>query len=181
MFWAAGQRFEDQRTLGMVLFHQIAQGGLNGIDVALLGPHHQALEQDFLPVRLFANALKGEMEKCGARCCHLAARVVTERKPTEPEWGEMLFAWKVCKHVRSNAIVIGKDLATVGIGAGQMSRVDSVQIAVAKARRELDGAALASDAFFPFADGPEVAIEAGVKYSPPFCPSAMANLPKKYS
>ena len=90
-------------------------------------------------------------------------RVVTERKPAEPEWGEMLFAWKVCKHVRSNAIVIAKDLATVGIGAGQMSRVDSVQIAVAKARRELEGAALASDAYFPFADGPEIAIEAGVK------------------
>jgi phosphoribosylaminoimidazolecarboxamide formyltransferase/IMP cyclohydrolase len=74
----------------------------------------------------------------------------------------MLFAWKVCKHVRSNAIVVAKDLATAGIGAGQMSRVDSVQIAVAKARRDLDGAALASDAFFPFADGPEIAINAGV-------------------
>jgi phosphoribosylaminoimidazolecarboxamide formyltransferase/IMP cyclohydrolase len=90
-------------------------------------------------------------------------RVVTERKPTEAEWGELLFAWKVCKHVRSNAIVIANDLATVGIGAGQMSRVDSVKIAIDKARRSLEGAALASDAFFPFADGPELAIEAGVK------------------
>jgi phosphoribosylaminoimidazolecarboxamide formyltransferase/IMP cyclohydrolase len=90
-------------------------------------------------------------------------RVVTERKPSEAEWGEMLFAWKVCKHVRSNAIVLAKDLATVGIGAGQMSRVDSVKIAVDKSRRSLDGAALASDAFFPFADGPELAIEAGVR------------------
>jgi phosphoribosylaminoimidazolecarboxamide formyltransferase/IMP cyclohydrolase len=90
-------------------------------------------------------------------------RVVTERKPTEAEWGELLFAWKVCKHVRSNAIVLAKDLATVGIGAGQMSRVDSVKLAVDKSRRPLDGAALASDAFFPFADGPEVAIEAGVR------------------
>jgi phosphoribosylaminoimidazolecarboxamide formyltransferase/IMP cyclohydrolase len=92
--------------------------------------------------------------------------VVTERKPTEEEWGDLLFAWKVCKHVRSNAIVIAKDLATIGIGAGQMSRIDSVRIAVAKARREeapLVGSALASDAFFPFADGPEVAIEAGVR------------------
>ena len=59
--------------------------------------------------------------------------VVTERKPTEQEWGEMLFAWKVCKHVRSNAIVLARDLASVGIGAGQMSRVDSVRIAVEKA------------------------------------------------
>jgi phosphoribosylaminoimidazolecarboxamide formyltransferase/IMP cyclohydrolase len=92
--------------------------------------------------------------------------VVTKRTPSEDEWGDLLFAWKVCKHVRSNAIVIAKDLATIGIGAGQMSRVDSVRIAVAKARREeapLEGSALASDAFFPFADGPEVAIEAGVR------------------
>jgi len=92
--------------------------------------------------------------------------VVTARKPTEEEWGDLLFAWKVCKHVRSNAIVIAKDLATIGIGAGQMSRIDSVRLAVAKARREeapLEGSALASDAFFPFADGPEVAIEAGVR------------------
>ena len=91
--------------------------------------------------------------------------VATERKPTEAEWGEMLFGWKVCKHVRSNAIVLTRELATVGIGAGQMSRVDSVRIAVEKAREagsSLEGAALASDAFFPFADGPQAAIEAGV-------------------
>jgi phosphoribosylaminoimidazolecarboxamide formyltransferase / IMP cyclohydrolase len=94
---------------------------------------------------------------------------VTERKPTEKEWGDLLFAWKVCKHVRSNAIVIAKDLATVGIGAGQMSRVDSVRLALEKARSSaegadrLRGAALASDAFFPFADGPQAAFEAGVE------------------
>jgi phosphoribosylaminoimidazolecarboxamide formyltransferase / IMP cyclohydrolase len=93
-------------------------------------------------------------------------RVVTKRKPTEEEWGEMLFAMRTCKHVRSNAIVLSRGLATVGIGAGQMSRVDSVRIAVDKARAaelELDGAVLASDAFFPFADGAQVAIDAGVK------------------
>jgi phosphoribosylaminoimidazolecarboxamide formyltransferase/IMP cyclohydrolase len=90
-------------------------------------------------------------------------RVVTERPPTVREWGELLFAWKVCKHVRSNAIVLAKNLATVGIGAGQMSRVDSVELAVRKARRSLDGAAMASDAFFPFADGPQAAIDAGVR------------------
>jgi phosphoribosylaminoimidazolecarboxamide formyltransferase/IMP cyclohydrolase len=91
--------------------------------------------------------------------------VVTERKPTEAEWGEMLFGWKVCKHVRSNAIVIARDLASIGIGAGQMSRVDSVRLAVEKARAtgsDLQGSALASDAFFPFADGPELAVQAGV-------------------
>src|SRR3954465_7347271 len=90
-------------------------------------------------------------------------RVVTERKPSEGEWGELLFAWKICKHVRSNAIVISKELGTVGIGAGQMSRVDSVRLAMDKARRDLDGTAMASDAYFPFADGPELAIEAGVR------------------
>ncbi len=91
---------------------------------------------------------------------------VTERKPSEPEWGELLFAWKVCKHVRSNAIVMSKDLTTAGIGAGQMSRVDSVRIAVDKAGAAglpLDGAVMASDAFFPFADGPQTAFDAGVR------------------
>ena len=91
--------------------------------------------------------------------------VVTERKPSEREWGEMLFAWKVCKHVRSNAIVLARDLASVGIGAGQMSRVDSVRIAIEKAaatETDLTGGALASDAFFPFSDGPQLAVDAGV-------------------
>lgn len=83
----------------------------------------------------------------------------------EAQWGDLLFAWRVCKHVASNAIVIAKDLQTIGVGAGQMSRVDSVRIAVEKAREhghDLAGAALASDAFFPFADGPQLALDAGV-------------------
>ncbi len=88
--------------------------------------------------------------------------VVTERRPTEEEWRELLFAWKVCKHVRSNAIVLSRGLATIGVGAGQMSRVDSVRLAVEKARSRPDGAVMASDAFFPFADGPQLAIDAGV-------------------
>ena len=67
-------------------------------------------------------------------------QVVSERRPTEAEWSELLFAWRVCKHVRSNAIVLARDLATVGIGAGQMSRVDSVRLAIEKARSELAGA-----------------------------------------
>jgi phosphoribosylaminoimidazolecarboxamide formyltransferase / IMP cyclohydrolase len=86
-------------------------------------------------------------------------------EPAEAAWGDLLFAWRVCKHVASNAIVLVKDLQTVGIGAGQMSRVDAVRIAVEKAREHghsLDGAALASDAFFPFPDGPRLALEAGV-------------------
>jgi phosphoribosylaminoimidazolecarboxamide formyltransferase/IMP cyclohydrolase len=89
-------------------------------------------------------------------------QVVSERKPTEAEWENLLFSWRVCKHVRSNAIVLTRDLATIGIGAGQMSRVDSVRFALEKARSDVQGAALASDAFFPFADGPQLALEAGV-------------------
>jgi phosphoribosylaminoimidazolecarboxamide formyltransferase/IMP cyclohydrolase len=92
-----------------------------------------------------------------------AMEVVTQRKPTDQEWQDLLFAWRVSRHVKSNAIVLAKDLATVGIGAGQMSRVDSVRLAIEKFRGEsLRGTAMASDAFFPFADGPELAIEAGV-------------------
>jgi phosphoribosylaminoimidazolecarboxamide formyltransferase/IMP cyclohydrolase len=93
-------------------------------------------------------------------------RVPTERHPTEEEWSEMLFAMRVCKHVRSNAIVLARGLATAGIGAGQMSRVDAVRIAIDKARAaeiDLQGAVMASDAFFPFADGPQLAIDAGVR------------------
>jgi phosphoribosylaminoimidazolecarboxamide formyltransferase/IMP cyclohydrolase len=90
--------------------------------------------------------------------------VVTDRRPTDDEWSDLLFAWRVCRHVKSNAIVLARDLATIGIGAGQMSRVDAVRLAVEKARVDsLDGTVLASDAFFPFADGPALAIEAGVR------------------
>ena len=95
--------------------------------------------------------------------------VVTAAQPSEEQWRDLLFAWTVVRHVRSNAIVLARDGATIGIGAGQMSRVDSVRLAVDKCRDArgaeaaglLDGAALASDAFFPFADGPQAAIEAG--------------------
>ncbi len=89
-------------------------------------------------------------------------QVVTERRPTETEWQELSFAWRVCKHVKSNAIVISRDLATIGIGAGQMSRVDAVRVSIDKARDGVSGGILASDAYFPFADGPEIALEAGV-------------------
>jgi phosphoribosylaminoimidazolecarboxamide formyltransferase / IMP cyclohydrolase len=89
--------------------------------------------------------------------------VVTQRHPTDDEWRDLLFAWQVCKHVRSNAIVLAKDQSTAGIGAGQMSRVDSVRLAIDKSRLDsLGGSALASDAFFPFSDGPDIAITAGV-------------------
>ena len=101
----------------------------------------------------------------------IEGRVVSARQPTAQEWLDLKFAWRVAKHVKSNAIIFAKNGATVGIGAGQMSRIDSTRIAV---RKSLDaalalgqvealvhGAVLASDAFFPFADGIEAAAEAG--------------------
>jgi phosphoribosylaminoimidazolecarboxamide formyltransferase/IMP cyclohydrolase len=88
-------------------------------------------------------------------------RTVTKRVPTPDEMSTMRFAWKVCKHVKSNAIVFAKDGATLGVGAGQMSRVDSVKIAVMKAQQPLAGSVVASDAFFPFPDGVEEAAKAG--------------------
>lgn len=89
-------------------------------------------------------------------------KVVTERKPDEEEIENLLFAWKVVKHVKSNAIVLARDLGTVGIGAGQMSRIDSVKIAIAKAGERAENSVMASDAFFPFADSVEEAARAGV-------------------
>src|SRR6202000_1171120 len=101
----------------------------------------------------------------------MTLKVTTKRAPTESEMRDLMFAFRVAKHVKSNTIVYAKDLATVGIGAGQMSRVDSARIAARKAEdaaRELKlatpltkGSVVASDAFFPFADGLLVAIEAG--------------------
>jgi phosphoribosylaminoimidazolecarboxamide formyltransferase/IMP cyclohydrolase len=88
-------------------------------------------------------------------------KVVTKRAPSDEELLGLLFAWKVCKHVKSNAIVFARPGQAVGIGAGQMSRVDSVKIAVMKAQQPLAGTVVASDAFFPFPDGLEEAAKAG--------------------
>ncbi|MFC7045035.1 bifunctional phosphoribosylaminoimidazolecarboxamide formyltransferase/IMP cyclohydrolase [Halobacteriaceae archaeon GCM10025711] len=93
---------------------------------------------------------------------------VTEREPTDDEVESMLFAWQVVKHVKSNAIVFAKGTETVGVGAGQMSRVDAVRLASTKAEehaegKSADGGVMASDAFFPFPDGVEAAAEAGIE------------------
>ena len=98
-------------------------------------------------------------------------KIVTKKKPTEQEMRDLNFAFTVCKHVKSNAIVYAKNGATVGVGAGQMSRVDSARLAVRKAKDVADkagqaepatiGSVAASDAFFPFSDGLLAAVEAG--------------------
>ena len=90
-------------------------------------------------------------------------KVVTKKVPSEEQWQDLLFAFKVVKNVKSNAIVLVRDKATVGVGAGQMSRIDSMKLAVSKANVPTKGAVLASDAFFPFKDVVEEAHEAGVE------------------
>ncbi|HEY6554161.1 MAG TPA: bifunctional phosphoribosylaminoimidazolecarboxamide formyltransferase/IMP cyclohydrolase, partial [Vicinamibacteria bacterium] len=87
--------------------------------------------------------------------------VMTKRKPSEEEWNALVLAWTVVKHVKSNAIVFASAVQTVGVGAGQMSRVDSARIAVQKAQLPLAGTAVASDAFFPFRDGLDEVAKAG--------------------
>ena len=92
-------------------------------------------------------------------------RVVTERAPSETEMNDLLFTWRICKYVKSNAIIYGKDAMTIGVGAGQMSRVNSARIAGIKAGHaglEVKGSVMASDAFFPFRDGIDQAAEAGI-------------------
>ncbi len=89
-------------------------------------------------------------------------RVVTETQPTSEQWADLRFAWQLVRYVKSNAIVLAKDNALVGVGAGQMSRVDSTQIAISKAAARAAGSALGSDAFFPFPDSIHLAAQAGV-------------------
>jgi phosphoribosylaminoimidazolecarboxamide formyltransferase/IMP cyclohydrolase len=91
-----------------------------------------------------------------------ALKVASRRPPTAEEYAALAFAWKVCKHVKSNAIVFARSDRTVGIGAGQMSRVDSVKLATMKAASSLKGCVMASDAFFPFRDGIDAAAQAGI-------------------
>jgi phosphoribosylaminoimidazolecarboxamide formyltransferase/IMP cyclohydrolase len=93
---------------------------------------------------------------------HEDLKVVTRRQPTKDEIRDLLFAWTVCKHTKSNAIVYARDLQTVGVGAGQMSRVDSVKLGAMRAQLPIKGSVLASDAFFPFRDGIDEAAKHGI-------------------
>ncbi len=92
-------------------------------------------------------------------------KVVSKRQPTEKEMQDLLFSWRVAKFVKSNAIVYGRNNMTIGVGAGQMSRINSARIAGIKAEHaglEVPGSVMASDAFFPFRDGIDAAAEAGI-------------------
>ena len=129
-----------------------------------------------LEVPLEAGANRFELKRVGGgllvqtpdihRLSRADLKVVSKRQPTEQEWNDLLFVWNVAKYVKSNAIVFGKGGQTYGIGAGQMSRVDSTRIAARKAQDaglDLNGACAASDAFFPFRDGVDVIAEQGIK------------------
>jgi phosphoribosylaminoimidazolecarboxamide formyltransferase / IMP cyclohydrolase len=135
-------RFGEKKSLRVVRAPLPRQGGL---ELRLIGGGG-ALIQDADVV----TEARGDM------------KVVTKREPTEEEWADLLFAWTVASRVKSNAIVFASGRATVGVGAGQMSRVDSVHIASRKAGERSRGAVMASDAFFPFRDGIDQAAEAGI-------------------
>jgi phosphoribosylaminoimidazolecarboxamide formyltransferase/IMP cyclohydrolase len=115
--------------------------------------------RSILDQKVFFRSIPGGIIKQDADQLDLISdqlKIVTDKKPTEKELEDLKFAWKVAKHTKSNAIVFVKDNATVGVGAGQMSRIDSVKLAKMKAEEhglDLNGSVAASDAFFPFADG----------------------------
>lgn len=118
-----------------------------------------SIELDFKKIRGGMLLQEKDMRQVKAEGC----QVVSDRTPDEDEFNSLLFAWKVVKHVKSNAIVLVQGTRTVGIGAGQMSRVDSVKIASRKAGELAEGSVMASDAFFPFPDAIDESAEAGVK------------------
>jgi phosphoribosylaminoimidazolecarboxamide formyltransferase / IMP cyclohydrolase len=123
----------------------------------LLGADHQAME-----LKRIGGGLVVQTRDATAAGEVRRGKAVTKRSPTEAEIASLEFAWRVAKHVKSNAIVLAKGTETVGVGAGQMSRVVSVQIACEKAGAKCAGSVLASDAFFPFPDGLEAAAKRGV-------------------
>ena len=134
-----------------------AKGALRVLEI---GPASRPISAD-LDLRRISGGLL--VQEADAKDTDLAqARVATRRAPTQEERRALDFAWRVAKHVKSNAIVLARADRTLGIGAGQMSRVDSVRLSVMKAQEPTQGAVLASDAFFPFRDGLDEAARAGV-------------------
>jgi phosphoribosylaminoimidazolecarboxamide formyltransferase/IMP cyclohydrolase len=132
-------------------------------DLRLLDIGPLALEvREGLDLKKLVGGLIVQDRDLGALADLRALKVPTKRKPTDEEYAACAFAWKVCKHVKSNAIVYARTGQTVGLGAGQMSRVDSVKLAGMKAVLPVKGCVMASDAFFPFRDGLDAAAQAGI-------------------
>ncbi len=111
---------------------------------------------------IYGGVLVQEVDRSQADMDPASWRIVSKLQPTEAQLADLAFAWRVARHVKSNAIVFVQDQATVGVGAGQMSRVDSTMVAAHKAGERAKGAVMASDAFFPFADGIEEAAKSGI-------------------
>ena len=121
----------------------------------------QAKQDKFNVVSVEGGLLVQEPDKYGF--AEADVKVVTDREPTEEEWNAMKLGWAVVKHVKSNAIVVTDSQMTLGVGAGQMNRVGAAKIAFEQAGEKANGAALASDAFFPMGDTVEAAAKAGIK------------------
>jgi phosphoribosylaminoimidazolecarboxamide formyltransferase/IMP cyclohydrolase len=134
-----------------------------GKNVRLLETHLPMHERQPVPGLMDLRSVSGGFLVQDRDCSVETSFTVTSRRePTRDEWRDLRFAWEICRHVTSNAIVFARDAMIVGVGAGQMSRVDAVRLAAIGSRGRAKGAAMASDAFFPFADGVVAAAEAGV-------------------
>jgi phosphoribosylaminoimidazolecarboxamide formyltransferase/IMP cyclohydrolase len=129
--------------------------------LAKIAPYRSSSSESHLDFRRVRGGFLAQMPDTLTKP-ELKPRVVTKRQPNKPELSDLLFAWKAVKGIKSNAIVIAKDKTLLGMGAGQPSRVVSVELALKRAGKQAKGSVLASDAFFPFADGPELAIKHGV-------------------
>jgi len=157
---------ETAREIAKTFIEAIAAPGYSAEALAVLaGRKNLRLMRvgegsDPLVVKSIAGGFLAQTPDCG-RVERASAVVKSQRAPTEEEWRAMEFAWKVAKHVKSNAIVFARAGQTVGVGAGQMSRVDSVKLGAMKAALPLEGSVVASDAFFPFPDGVEEAVKHG--------------------
>jgi phosphoribosylaminoimidazolecarboxamide formyltransferase/IMP cyclohydrolase len=158
----------DQQFVEVVIAPDFSKGALQAFSVK---PNVRLLRSagDEVFTSLHYQRVSGGLlvqQKDTAQVSRQDCRCVTEREPTEQEWSALLFAWKVVRMAKSNAIVYAAPGRTLGVGAGQMSRVDSARIArwkAADAKLDLDGSAMASDAFFPFRDGIDTAAAAGIK------------------
>jgi phosphoribosylaminoimidazolecarboxamide formyltransferase/IMP cyclohydrolase len=131
------------------------------LDVGALRTEARA-DLDLMDLKKIVGGLLLQDRDLGAVADVRALKVASRRAPTAEEYESVAFAWKVCKHVKSNAIVFARPDRTIGIGAGQMSRVDSVKLATGKAASSCKGCVMASDAFFPFRDGIDAAAQAGI-------------------
>ena len=154
-------RVEQEKLMQEITLHQAADQCYldEGVRLLELAPGGLEPDRELQLKRILGGMLVQQPDLGQINDAEL--RTVTKRVPSPEEMHNMRFAWKVCKHVKSNAIVFARDGATLGVGAGQMSRVDSVKLAVMKAQSPLQGSVVASDAFFPFPDGVEEAAKAG--------------------